>query len=91
MIQLTSTTETLLTLSEAAVILGCGRSTAYRYAKHGYGGHRLKVVMVGRKKRTTLAAINEFINAGVSSEATDCDIDLHGVFDEGKSPKKGAA
>jgi predicted transcriptional regulator len=80
MIRLQDRNERLLSIAEAAEIFGCDRSTVYRYVKKGWGGHRLEVVTVRGRQRTTLAAINDFINAGVETETTTDEVDLHGVF-----------
>ena len=52
--------ETLLTVRQAASLLGVDRSTLWRWEKEGY----LKPIRIGRKVRYPMYALNALIKGG---------------------------
>lgn len=55
--------KTLVTVREAARVLGIGRSLAYRYVMNG----KLKSIKLGRLRRIPTAVLNDFINEQISN------------------------
>lgn len=50
-----------ISLAELAKHLNVHKTTVFRWHDEGVRGVRLKTIMVGGRRRTTAAALNEFI------------------------------
>ncbi len=57
----------VITLTEAADMIGRNYghkpsvATVWRWARKGLGGYRLATIRIGRRYRTTITAVNEFV------------------------------
>lgn len=74
MIDVATQSTRLISLQEAAEILGKSYPTVTRYVTHGYAGHKLDVVKVGRSRRTTRRAIQDFLRR-MNGEPSQAEMD----------------
>ena len=58
----------LLSMAEAAKLLGVAGGTVYKNCRYGVCGLKLESIQIGRRRYTTRAAINEFCLARAQAE-----------------------